>query len=189
MRNPMVSKYPTEVGCALSIIIPWFQSNCCCFPGISLAIQTVQKFLSMRLAGCNLLKCLEVPMAGWWLQHPCKKYQCHFWSASTLDGWKNTSCWNHQSYYVYIYSFYINIHYNYNTSVYKYVHIYIIIYIYTYIIYKSPPVVPWSSLKTSLKQRHLKAGHLHEVCFGCHRAARRPGWQTPHGSSYWTLPI
>jgi hypothetical protein len=37
-----------------------------------LAIQTVQKFLSMRLAGCNLLKCLEVPMAGWWLQHPCK---------------------------------------------------------------------------------------------------------------------
>ena len=26
----------------------------------------------MRLAGCNLLKFLEVPMAGWWIQHPCK---------------------------------------------------------------------------------------------------------------------
>ena len=115
---------------------------------------------------------------------PLQKYRCHFWSASTLDGWKNTSCWNHQSYYMYIYIYmvYTLIYIIIIIHLYKYVYIYI----YTYIIYKFPPVVPWSSLKTSLKQRHLKAGHLHEVCFGCHRAARRPGWQTPHGSSYWT---
>ena len=72
----------------------------------------------MRLAGCNLLKFLEVPMAGWWIQHPCKNTdvisdQHPLWTDGKIQVVETISriiC-------IYIYGLYINIHYNYNTSV------------------------------------------------------------------------